>query len=351
MFRGFWDKLEKPVIALSPMDGVTDAAFRFITDTYGDPHILFTEFTPVEAIDHAAVKVLPAFVYHKTDTPTVAQIYGVDLNAYYKSAIVVCELGFDGVDVNMGCPDKNVAKRGAGAGLILQPDHAKEILRTVRRAVEDWAAGEASLETVGLHEDVVSWILQCRATHTIVPQRRLIPVSVKTRIGVEEPVTEWWIGTLLEAEPANISLHGRTLRQMYTGLADWEEIGKAAAVVHGSAVGTTLMGNGDVQSLSEAHERIATYGLDGVLIGRAAFGNPWIFGKDEPSPEVRLRVALEHARAFMRLTPDMHFMALRKHLAWYCKGLPNASDIRLRFVRANTMEEIEAIVEEGIAGL
>src|SRR5258708_3109101 len=106
--ESFWKTIKKPIIGLSPMDGVGDAAFRYITDTYGKPSILVTEFTPVEGIIHAAVKLLSAFTYHKTDTPTVAQLYGANPEDFYNSTFVVCEMGFDGVDINMGCPDKSV---------------------------------------------------------------------------------------------------------------------------------------------------------------------------------------------------------------------------------------------------
>jgi tRNA-dihydrouridine synthase len=160
-------------------------------------------------------------------------------------------------------------------------------------------------------------------------------------------VTEEWIRHLLEVKPVNITVHGRTLEQLYSGLADWEEIGKAVAVARGS--GTTILGNGDVKSRKEALEKVSTYGVDGILIGRAANGNPWVFTGTVADYPVRLSTALEHCRAFSHLTPDAHFLALRKHLAWYCRGFEGAAEVRSRLVQINTLEDVENIIS-GLGG-
>lgn len=338
-----WNKLSEPIIGLSPMDGVTDAAFRYIADIHGKPSILVTEFTSVEGVSHGAVKLLDAFVYHKTDTPTIAQIYGSDVASFYKTTFICCEMGFDAVDINMGCPDAAVARRGGGAGLILKPQLAQEIIQTVKRAVYDWSEGK-KLEDVGLNKHVVAWVTKYKLAHQIQAERKILPVSVKTRIGYEEIVTQDWIKTLLEMEPAAITLHGRTLKQMYTGKANWEEIGKAAEITRDTS--TLLLGNGDITSLADAHQKIQTYNLQGALIGRASFGNPWIFRSYEPTTKERLKTALEHCRMFMKLTPEGHFLSLRKHLAWYCKGFDKAAEVRARFMHVKTIEDVEAIMHE-----
>jgi len=341
MFRGFWDTLQYPVLALSPMDGVTDAAFRYITDTYGKPGILFTEFTAVEAISRGKTAVMHAFIYHQTKTPTVAQIFGTEVDSFYKSALVCAAMGFDGVDINMGCPAKNVSERGAGAGLILQPKLAQEIVKAVQKGVHDWSEG-VTLEQAGIHEDVIAFI-KLQPFHALESERRLIPVSVKTRIGYDKPVIKEWISNLLETEPVNISLHGRTLKQMYTGLADWEEIGKAADLVKQTK--TTILGNGDVHSREEALNKISQYNLDGVLIGRAAFGNPWVFSGHQPTAEDRMKIAIEHTKSFEKLTPNNHFLSMRKHLAWYCKGFPNATDLRMELMKVQNAADVEQLLQ------
>lgn len=339
--NGFWDRYLEPIIGLSPMDGVSDAAFRYITDKRGTPDILMTEFTPVEAIQHGAVKVMHAFSYHETVTPTVAQIYGTDLDGYYQATSVAAAMGFDGVDINMGCPDKSVNKRGAGAALIETPKLAQDIVRTVRRATEDWASG-ATLESAGVHPDIISYVADFLDRFGYSVERRLIPVSVKTRIGLEEPTTERWIQQLLDVEPVAISIHGRTLRQMYTGAADWNEIAKAVDVARGS--GSKILGNGDVLSKNEAQEKIATTGVDGVLIGRGAFGNPWVFTGEKPSITDRLDAMMEQTYAFAKYTPEVPFVTLRKHLAWYCKGFEGAAAVRKACVTVSTVQDVERIV-------
>ena len=133
METNFWNTVQKPIIGLSPMDGVTDAAFRYIVDKYGAPSVLITEFTNVEGIVRGAVQLMSAFTYHKTNTPTVAQIFGIEEDAFYKTAFALCEMGFSGIDINMGCPDRHIAKKGGGAGLILQPQKAQRIIKNVKK--------------------------------------------------------------------------------------------------------------------------------------------------------------------------------------------------------------------------
>lgn len=356
MYKGFWDTLERPIIAMSPMDGVTDAAYRFITDKYGKPSILFTEFTSVEGIAHGATRLLSPFVHHKSDTPQVAQIYGSTSQAFYEATFTVCEMGFDGVDINMGCPDHNIAKKGCGAGLIRTPQVAYDIIKAVQQAVQDWANGK-KIEETNLKPAVIEWIKKYnlkrhaeldsasgfRIKSGMTTPRNLIPVSVKTRIGYDEIITEDWISTLLEAEPANISVHGRTLVQMYTGLADWEEIGKAAKLIR--KTNTSVLGNGDIKSIKEAKEKTKQYDLDGVLIGRALFGNPWFFKEYEPTNEERIKVAIEHCEKFAEMTPELHFLSLRKHLAWYTKGIPGSNDLRRQLMTVENVEDVKRILQ------
>ncbi len=331
------------------MDGVTDAAFRALMDRVGSPDLLVTEFIPVEGIVRGAVKLLPAFVYHQTKTPTVAQIYGAEVEAYYKAAFIVAAFGFDGIDINMGCPAKNVSRRGAGAGLIQTPEVAQEIVRQTKQGVSDWADGR-TMEAVGLPQKIIRAVHEYQQRLGIgQPERRLLPVTVKTRTGYDTPITRDWMNYLLEVNPVTIALHGRTLKQMYTGQADWEQIGIAAQTVREAGLGTRFLGNGDVQSYQDAHEKITTYGLDGVLIGRATFGNPWIFQPDMPAdavtPSMRIEVAMQHADLFEQLTPELNFLSLRKHMAWYCKGFPHATDLRTQLMQVTSADEIRRLLQ------
>lgn len=337
-FQGFWSKLKKPIIGLAPMDGVTDTTFRHMVRKHSKPSLMVTEFVNVEGLARGAISMLDHLAYEKTDRPIVAQIYGVELDSFYKVALICCYLDFDGIDINMGCPANKVARRGSGAGLIKNPDHAKKVIQMVKKACQDWADG-IKLEDADLRPKIITAlkVIKPRA-----PKRRLLPVSVKTRTGYDEIATESWISALVEEGPAAITLHGRTFRQMYSGEANWDEIRKAGKICH--KAGVLLLGNGDVQSVDQAKQKIADYGVDGVLVGRAVCGNPWFFSGKEPSREERIKVAIEHARHFEKRRQGQAFFAIRKHLAWYCKGFDGAKETRVRLMQAKSADEVEAIL-------
>ncbi len=320
-------------MGLSPMDGVTDAAMRYMSAKYGRPDIVFTEFVSVDALHYASgerrERLLKTFVKardvgeldHKPYE--IAQVFGNKPDYFGEAAELIESLGFDGIDINMGCPAHKVEEQGSGAGLIRTPKVAQAIVRAVQAATS-------------------------------------LPVSVKTRIGVDHEAVEEWMEQLMEVSPAMISLHGRTLRQLYQGSADWEAIGRAAVVVHKH--GGHILGNGDVLSIEDGLVKVKQYGVDGFLIGRAAEGNPGVFmGNNEPSVEQRLAWILEHARIFEKVFKmDSHpssldelrtvtrqekwFLPVRKHLAWYCKGFPGAAELRTKLVMSHSREEVNEIM-------
>lgn len=346
MFRGFWEKLDKPIIGLSPMDGVTDAAFRYMTAKYGKPDVIYTEFVNVEGLARGAVSMLDHLIYNKIERPIVAQIYGIETESFYKVALMCCYLGFDGIDINMGCPANKVARRNSGAGLIRVPDQAKKIIRTVKQAVQDWNDG-ITLEKAEVRPKIITALKTMNpASESAIRKSRQkpIPVSVKTRTGIDKIVAEEWIEQLLEEKPAVITLHGRTLKQMYTGQANWELIGRVAKTV--KKTDTLFLGNGDIQSLKNARKRCEEYGTDGVLVGRATCGNPWFFSGHEPSIQERFNAALDHARAFEEMSMKHAFFAMRKHLAWYCKGFDGARELRAQLMQTNSSQDVENILSD-----
>jgi len=359
----FWSTLPTPIIALSPMDGVTDATFRRIVALQGKPDVTFTEFTHVHDVCRGPEFLLDSLHYHETERPIVAQLYGKDPDLFYQAAHAVCELGFDGLDINMGCPSRNVASSGSGAGLIKTPDLAHAIMRAARQGIADWTAGQ-TLEAAGLkpmRAETIRRLSQHRWAPAL-PPRKPIPLSVKTRLGYDEVIVDRWIEHLLVESPAVISLHGRTLQQMYRGEADWAAIARAAEIVRGSE--TMLFGNGDVQSLDEVVQRVRETRVDGVLVGRAALGAPWFFqGKEEarqrarlksgagaepstPSLAVRFGILLEHARQFETKWGQEQFRRMRKHLGWYCKGFPHAAALRAQMFRVSCVTDVEAALAE-----
>lgn len=343
------------------MDGVTDSAFRHIVALHGKPDVTFTEFTNVHDICSGRLKALDSLRYSEVERPVIAQIYGKEPALFYQAAHVVCELGFDGLDINMGCPSKNVASSGSGAGLIRTPNLALELIEQARKGIDDWAAGQ-TLAQIGLKAKALEAIGHLRSGLQVIPIRKTIPLSVKTRIGFDRNMIEEWSTCLIQGKPEVISIHGRTLSQMYRGQSDWEAIALAASRIQPH--GILVLGNGDIQSLREASARVRESGTNGVLIGRGSLGKPWIFqGIHEmrtsfhtgepcsghpyaPNLEEKFRVMIEHASLFERVHGQERFVRMRKHLAWYCSGFPHAAAMRANLVRTHSTADVVNLVDQ-----
>ncbi|HSW89702.1 MAG TPA: tRNA-dihydrouridine synthase [Patescibacteria group bacterium] len=343
-----WNSLPKPIIGLSAMDGVTDAAMREITKEVGGPDFMVTEFTSADGIVHGVAKLLRDFYYTLKQRPIIAQIFGTNPETFYKTAIICAYLGFDGIDINMGCPADSIAKKGGGACLIQTPELAQKLIRAVQTGIADWANGK-SINDLGLPPTFVE-LLKLRAPNLQSLTPNLLPVSVKTRIGFDKPDTANWLPSLLETHPAVITLHGRTLEQQYSGKANWEEIAKAVEIAKGS--GTLIFGNGDLTSQEVIHQRISESGVDGVWVARAAMGNPWIFTNHSPTTQERFAVAIKHCEIFEEFNRTVFasdpypFLNMRKHLGWYVKDFPDAALIRAKLFQTNNSVEVKQVLAE-----
>ncbi len=358
----FWTTLPRPIMGLSPMDGVTDATFRRVIAQHGRPDVTFTEFTHVHDVCRGPEFLLNTLIYSELERPVVAQLYGKDPALFYQATHAACELGFDGIDINMGCPSKNVASSGSGAGLIKTPEVAHAIMQATRRAIHDWANGQ-TLEQAGFKPARIAAIqaMNLGRQGAAPVQRHELPLSVKTRLGYDSVIVEDWVSHLIQEKPVAITLHGRTLRQMYRGEADWSAIARAAQLVKGT--GILLLGNGDVQSLGEVVNRVRSTQVDGVLVGRAVLGAPWFFhdkeqaraaAHDEASDgciadspmtlDTRFALMLDHARQFQAICGPGQFHRMRKHLGWYCKGFPHAAALRGQMFRVSSAEDVEAMI-------
>lgn len=308
----FWHCLQKPIIGLSPMDGITDPAFRAVVDVIGHPDILYTEFVSADGLVRNK-KLLRTFASHKTKTPLVGQLFGKDPKAMEEAAAMLIEqTSVVGIDINMGCPSPKVAQHGSGAALIQKPELAKSIILKVR--------------------DVIT------------KSKKPIGLSVKTRVGYDTVITSNWITFLTELPIDALALHGRTLKERLSGHVHWEEIQIAAGIAKRNNI--LLFGNGDIQSRAEADERIKNYSPDGVLIGRGSLGNPWVFSGVVPTLEDRINAAILHCNYFAALSPNENPITLRKHLGWYIKGVDSAKEIRMSLLHITTVPEAISLLEQ-----
>lgn len=321
MVMGFWDELPKSFKILAPMADVTDVAFRAIVAKYsrmgksgGGPDVLYTEFVAADGLfsDIGRPNLMHMFKYQPENRPIVAQIFSSDPVKMEAAAKLCVELGFDGIDLNMGCPERNICKQGAGSAMIQTPELAREVILAAKRG-----AGT-------------------------------IPVSVKTRIGWTKNEIETWIHTILDCDVAAIILHGRTRKEMSKVPNHWDIIKRAGDIVRESGKATKFIGNGDVTSLSQANEYAKKYKVDGVMIGRGIFGTPWLFDtkKGEVSIEKRLKIMLEHTRLFLKLLPKQNFNIMKKHYKAYVAGFDGARELRGKCMEAQSYDEIEKYVYE-----
>lgn len=312
MNQGFWAQLKKPFFVLAPMADVTDTVFRQIIAKHGPPDVMFTEFVSADGLCSAGREVVMRDLrYMEKERPLVAQVFGAHPDNVYKTAQLIQELGFDGVDINMGCPEKNIVKQGACSALINQPKLAQEIVR---------AAQEGASK---------------------------LPVSVKTRLGFNKDILEEWLPILLETKPAVITLHARTRKEMSKVPARWHRIKDAVDMAHGS--GTLIVGNGDVTDLEDARRKAEETGVDGVMLGRAVFGNPWLFNREGkiPTLEEKLHAMVEHTKLF-EATWDKtkNFDLMKKHYKAYVFGFKAAKALRIQLMECKTAEEVAQRVED-----
>lgn len=315
---------EKPVL-LAPMEDVTDASFRIVCKKFG-ADMVYTEFIPSDGLIRDAAKAIAKMKTSDEEAPIAIQIYGNDPDAMVEAAKMADNAdqiagghGCDIIDINFGCPVNKIAGRGAGSGMMREPDKMVMITERIVKAVSK-------------------------------------PVTVKTRLGWDEsskiivPLAE----RLQDAGIAALTIHGRTRCQMYKGEADWTLIGQ---VKENPRMHIPIIGNGDINSPQKAGEAFGKYGVDGIMVGRASFGHPWIFreikhylatGEILPSMSVNDRVAL--AKWHLSLStglkgPVTGVLEMRRHLSCYFKGLPDFKETRVKLVTAPTADEVMALLD------
>lgn len=342
--------LNKPnIVGLSPMDGITDEAFRLVQTKISKPDLMFTEFVSAEGISKGGVKLYDTLLYSPEERPIIGQLFGKDPDSFYKSAIILCELGFDGVDINMGCPAKTVTQHGSGASLIAKPDLAINIIQSVKKGINDWFLGKTKINDLELNQKTLDTINRNQKYSQIVDNQYSTiesqpSVSVKTRLGITESIVDSWIPTLLSQDLDFLTIHGRTLKQAYAGVANWEEIQKVVNLAKNTK--TKIFGNGDIQNRQEGLDYCQKYGVAGVLIGRAASGNPWCFNNHSANPKEKFSAMLLHSQLFEAIFPHRQFDSLRKHFLLYTKNFSNAKSLRTKLIRLNSVKELLSLEDE-----
>ncbi|MEK3729305.1 MULTISPECIES: tRNA dihydrouridine synthase [unclassified Lysinibacillus] len=312
--HNFWLDLPRPFFILAPMEDVTDVVFRHVISEAGRPDVFFTEFTNTTSYCQPGgfENVRNRLAFTEDEQPIVAHIWGDNPEHFRQMSIGMKELGFKGIDINMGCPADNVAERGKGAGLILHPELASEIIQAAK------AGG--------------------------------LPVSVKTRLGFTD-VAEWraWLTHIFKQDIANLSIHLRTREEMSKVAAHWELIADIKKLRDEIAPKTLLTINGDIPDRLTGLKLVEQYGIDGVMIGRGIFSNPFAFEKEpsEHSAKEYLNLLYLHLNLHDHYSKEFEmrsFKALQRFFKIYVRGFKGASQLRVQLLNANSTDEVRDLL-------
>ncbi|HHX0194127.1 TPA: tRNA dihydrouridine synthase [Staphylococcus aureus] len=315
MKENFWSELPRPFFILAPMEDVTDIVFRHVVSEAARPDVFFTEFTNTESFCHpeGIHSVRGRLTFSEDEQPMVAHIWGDKPDQFRETSIQLAKMGFKGIDLNMGCPVANVAKKGKGSGLILRPDVAAEIIQATK------AGG--------------------------------LPVSVKTRLGYYE-IDEWkdWLKHVFKQDIANLSIHLRTRKEMSKVDAHWELIEAIKNLRDEVAPNTLLTINGDIPDRKTGLELAEKYGINGVMIGRGIFHNPFAFEKEprEHTSKELLDLLRLHLSLFNKYEKDeiRQFNSLRRFFKIYVRGIRGASELRHQLMNTQSIAEARALLDE-----
>lgn len=308
--NNFWQKLNKPIIGLAPMDGVTDEPMRQVQCSIAKPDVLYTEFIQVEGFVRKPKVFKDKLTFKESERPIIAQVVGCTPADFSKAVSEIAKMGFDGIDINMGCPNKDVFSRGAGGALIGNYELAEEIINVSLRAIDG-----------------------------------KLPLSIKTRIGKNTSIAEEWFGFLSKFPLAEVTIHGRLVTQVHGGEVNWDAITLGANILKNKSI--LCLGNGGIKNRSEAEEKCRELNLDGILIGQAALGNPWVFLKDyKPTKKEILETILKHGQLSWNFHGPKKYATVLKHYSWYPREFPNSKDLRIKLLKTRSFEEVQKVIAE-----
>ncbi len=323
--KNFWMTLPKPIMTVAPMADVTDEVFRAMIAKYsrhkrkdgsiGGPDVMWTEFVSADGLCSPGRDILLRDLKFKDDErPIVAQFFTSKPEHMERVAGLAADLGFDGIDINMGCPDKSIEKQGAGAAMMTTPDLAVEVILAAKKGSKG------------------------------------LPVSVKTRVGWNKVEIDTWLPRVLSAEPAAVTIHARTRKELSLVPARWEHVRRAVEIRDASGAQARILGNGDVKSLQDAERKAKETGADGVMIGRGIFGNPWFFNPDISVEQIplkeKLRVLVEHTHLYEERLGDIKsFAIMKKHFKSYVHGFDGAKELRTELMDQQTASDVQRVID------
>jgi len=316
-----WQSLARPFLVMAPLEGVADTVYRQIIAGAAKPDIFVTEFTSADGFCSPGRDIVAEnFAYTPIEQPIIAQVWGKNPETLYETAKAAADMGFAGLDINMGCPDRTVMKNGGGAAMIGTPEVAKAAINALKTGVAD-----------STHPD--------------------LPVSVKTRIGITKIETERWASFLLEQDLDALTIHGRTVAELSKVSAHWDEIGKVVEIRDRMGVPTPVIGNGDVKDAREAQEKHGLYNVDGVMIGRGIFANLWAFDKGNPPHQGTTAEYLDVMERHIRLFDGTwgtrkNYAILKKFYKNYVNGFHSATEWRIKFMATNRATEALSLLTQ-----
>ena len=339
--RGFWgDLIETKLLrgetlsVVAPMADVTDIAFRTMISKYSKPFgpdVMWTEFVSADGLNSPGREVLKRDLeFTDIERPIVAQLFTSTPENMRRASALCRELGFDGIDINMGCPDKSIEKQGAGAAHMKDWRRAQAVIRAAQEGAGD------------------------------------IPVSVKTRIGYNKIEFMEWLPKILECGIPTLTVHLRTRKEMSLVDAHWELMPEIVALVRTMTGelkdgGTIILGNGDIKSVTEGKQKAKETGCDGVMVGRGIFGTPWFFNRDLADSmqtsqtdlktiEKRLRILIEHTKLYEEKLSDIKsFAIMKKHYKAYVNGFLGAKELRMELMECDNAQEVEGAIKKWLS--
>ncbi len=372
-----WQKIKKekeehnpnePILVSAPMADVTDVAFRFVIAKYGKPDAIWTEFVSADGLILAPNdnpdekgftsrdKLMADLKFCDAEKPIVVQIFSSNPANIRKVSEMLCEMGFDGIDINMGCPDRSIERQKSGSAMIKNPKLAQRVILAAKDGVgyvnSPWLLFYKICRflRLGFLSGILVFKIQTK-----------IPISVKTRLGYNRDELENWLPKILATFPSLVTIHARTRKQMSKSAANWDRIKKAVEIrddyfkKHARCKKlnplerTLIFGNGDVKNTNEAILARQGTGCDGVMIGRGLFGNPWLFGQrkaDDIPIRERLSVMLEQSKKFTQELPHKNFSVMKKHYKAYVEGFDGAKELRNTLMETNNYEEAAQVVHD-----